>query len=297
MTYSIVARDPETGELGGAVQSRWFAVGRGVLWAEAEVGAVATQSFAEPAYGPRGIGLMRRGMSAPDALRALTAVDPGEPRRQVARVDQRGEVGVEPGEGGVADAGHRIAAGVSAQANMMERSTVWDAMVDAYGSSAGELADRLLAALEAAEAEGGDIRGRQSAALLVVTGDPTGLPDDVLVDIRVDDHPEPLVELRRLLVCRRAYDALGRATELAGAGDLHAALAEAQVAAELRPEDDQIAFWHGLMLAGSGDLDQARAAIGRAVAANSRWRTFLTRLPAAGLLPDEPALLAALLDA
>jgi uncharacterized Ntn-hydrolase superfamily protein len=295
MTYSIVARDPETGQLGVAVQSRWFSVGRTVTWAEPGVGAVATQSFADPSYGPEGLARMRAGASAADALAELVAADPGAHRRQVAMVDARGRVAAHTGSGCVRAAGHLLADGISAQANMMERDSVWAAMVEAFEAAPGPLAERLLAALEAAEAEGGDVRGRQSAALLVVAAEPTGDPHaDRPVELRVEDHPLPLPELRRLLVLRRGYDLLSRATELVREGDGSAALAAALPAIDLCPDDDQVAFFAGLVLAGTGRLDDARPLLERAYAAEPRWAELLRRLPEAGLLPDDPALLARL---
>jgi uncharacterized Ntn-hydrolase superfamily protein len=295
VTYSIIARDRETGQLGVAVQSRWFSVGRIVPWAEPGVGAVATQSFAEPAYGPRGLQLMRNGLSAPDALRALVTVDGGEAVRQVAMVDAHGNTAVHTGSGCVSACGHRVEDAVSAQANMMERETVWSAMVDAYASAEGDLADRLLAALDAAEAEGGDIRGRQSAALLVVGAAPTGNPrTDVLHDLRVEDAGEPLVELRRLLSLERAYEGVSRATTLAGEGELDTALIESVIASDEFSRDDQLAFWCGLMLLGAGRSEEAAPMLARAGEANPRWADFPRKLAAAGVVPEDPKALDAL---
>ena len=193
-TYSIVARDAETGEMGVAVQSHWFSVGAIVPWAEAGVGAVATQSFVEPSYGPLGLELMRMGRSASEALRALVSTDADEAVRQVAMVDANGIVAAHTGARAIDAAGHHVGVGYSTQANMMENATVWDAMSRAYESSTGDLAERLLAALEAAQAVGGDIRGKQSAALIVVSGEPTGTPwIDRRFDLRIEDHPTPVV--------------------------------------------------------------------------------------------------------
>ncbi len=200
MTYSIVARDPETGNLGVAVQSHWFSVGTVVTWAESGVGAIATQAFAEPAYGPRGLALMRLGVDPATALAALTGADPDRSRRQVALVDTGGRVAVHTGYQCIEAAGHVTAEGVSCQANMMRGPSVWPAMLEAYHESRGDLADRLMAALDAAEAAGGDLRGRQSAAMLVVNATSSGQPwRDRIVDLRVDDAADPLSELRRLL--------------------------------------------------------------------------------------------------
>ena len=208
MTYSIVARDPMTGALGGAVQSHYFGVGRFTLWAEPGVGVVATQSIVEMSYGPYGLDRMRSGMTAEVSLLDLITDDALAALRQVAMVDRSGAVAVHTGEGCVGLAGHRLGPQVSAQANMMERDTVWDAMIDAYLRADGEdLATRLLLALEAAEGEGGDVRGTQSAALLVVDAEPQDQPwDHRLIDLRVDDSDRPLFELRRLLAVNHGVD-------------------------------------------------------------------------------------------
>jgi uncharacterized Ntn-hydrolase superfamily protein len=206
MTYSIIARDPDSGAVGVAVQSFYFSVGAVVPWAEAGVGAVATQSFVDPSYGPLGLELMRRGKSAPDALQALVALDPGAAYRQVAMIDMRGRVAVHTGERCLEAAGHCVGEHVAAQANLMARETVWGAMIEAFTRAEGDLATRFLAALDAAEREGGDRRGKQSAAMLIVRAQPTGkLWLDRVVDLRVEDHAEPVDELRRLLVLHRQY--------------------------------------------------------------------------------------------
>jgi uncharacterized Ntn-hydrolase superfamily protein len=206
VTYSIVARDPETGELGVAVQTGTFGVGRVVPWAEAGVGAVATQSYTEPSYGAFGLELMKAGRSAPDALAGLVASDPGERIRQVGMVDAEGRAAAHTGTGCVRECGHLVREGFAVQANMMGRDTVWGAMAAAYEQAGGTLARRLLTALEAAEAEGGDFRGSQSAGLLVVQAEPTGFDWKGRVsDLRVEDHPDPVGELRRLLDMEEDY--------------------------------------------------------------------------------------------
>jgi uncharacterized Ntn-hydrolase superfamily protein len=206
-TYSIVARDAATGELGVAVQSHWFSVGSVVPWAEAGVGAVATQSFVDPSYGPLGLQLMRAGKSAPEALQALLAGDSGRDVRQVGMVDASGKVATHTGRLDIPQAGGQAGDGYVVQANLMDKATVWPAMARAFEGAKGDLAERMLAALDAAEAEGGDIRGRQSSALLVVKAKSSGRPwADKLFDLRVEDHPDPLVELRRLVRVQRAYN-------------------------------------------------------------------------------------------
>ena len=208
MTYSIVARDPDTGELGVAVQTGTFGVGTGVPWAEAGVGAVATQSITEHSYGPFGLDLMKAGRSAAEALAGLVASDAGQRFRQVGMVDAKGSAAAHTGDGCIRDCGHRVGDGFTVQANMMAQDTVWDAMAAAYEAATGTLARRLLAALDAAEAEGGDFRGVQSAAILVVKGEATGFPWNGRVsNLRVDDHDDPLGELRRLLDREEDYRA------------------------------------------------------------------------------------------
>jgi uncharacterized Ntn-hydrolase superfamily protein len=297
MTYSIVARDTATGELGVAVQSHFFGVGSLVPWADAGVGAVATQSVVEPAYGPRGLDLLRGGASAPEALHRLLADDPQEPYRQLAIVDRWGRVAVHTGGSCIREAGQRVGDQVSVQANMMRRDSVWGAMEAAYRGAEGDLADRLLAALDAAEGEGGDVRGRQSAALRVVTGKGTNSPhDDVAFDLRVEDHPDPLAELRRLVHAKRAYDHVDAGDELAAAGDMDGALERYATAHGALPDNDELAFWHGVALAGAGREPEARELLAPVVAAGDGWAELLRRLPAAGLFPDDPELIARLIE-
>jgi uncharacterized Ntn-hydrolase superfamily protein len=273
------------------VQSHWLSVGSSVSWAEPGVGAVATQALGEPAYGPRGLGQLRRGASAPDALRRLLGDDEQREVRQVAIVDGHGRVAVHTGRRCIREAGHRVADGVSVQANAMRRPTVPDAMLAAYRDASGELADRLLAALEAAEREGGDIRGRQSAAIVVVAQRGTGRPgDDRPVDLRVEDHGDSVAELRRLVRLRRAYDRMGAGDELAAAGDLEGALVEYSRAHAEQPDNPELAFWAGATLAAKGRESEARELLQAAYRDGEGWRELLRRLPAAGLFPDDAAL-------
>jgi uncharacterized Ntn-hydrolase superfamily protein len=294
-TYSIVARDPATGEMGVAVQSHWFSVGSVVSWAEAGVGAVATQSFAEISYGPLGLELMRSGKSAGQALAALLAADPHPEVRQVAMVDRQGNVAVHTGNQCIAAAGHHQGEQYSTQANLMARDTVWDAMAAAFETTPGDLTDRLLAALEAAQAEGGDIRGLQSAALLVVPAESAGAPwRERLVDLRVDDHPQPLAELRRLVQVHRAYERMNAGDERLAEGDAAAALTEYAAAAALYPDNVEILFWQAVTLAQSGRLEDALPLFHEVFAREPRWREVTRRLPAAGQL--EVTLLTAILS-
>jgi uncharacterized Ntn-hydrolase superfamily protein len=289
-TYSIVARDADTGEIGVAVQSHWFSVGAIVPWAEAGVGAVATQSFVEPSYGPLGLDLMRMGRSASEALRALVSTDADEAVRQVAMVDANGIAAAHTGSRAIDAAGHHIGDAYSAQANMMENATVWDAMARAYESSSGDLAERLLTALEAAQAEGGDIRGKQSAALVVVSGEPTGKPwIDRRFDLRIEDHPTPVMELRRLVTLQRAYLKLNEGDGWVTKGDLERAMEAYAVAMDLVPDEatnGEAPFWVGATLAASDRAAEALPFLRRAFAQDPNWVELLMRLPAADLLPS-----------
>lgn len=290
-TYSIVARDEETGEMGVAVQSHYFATGSVVTWAEAGVGAVATQSFVDPGYGKLGLDLMRAGHDSPDALAGLVAADPNREVRQVAMVDSRGRACAHTGASCIAEAGHIVDEGFSVQANMMLRATVWPAMADAYRAASGPLADRMLMALDAAEAEGGDIRGRQSAALLVVAGERSGkVRGGVVFDLRVDDHPEPLRELRRLLGVARAYRHMAAADRALDRGDVDGAERDYRAAEELIGENPEVRFWHGVALIKAGRVDDALALLHEVFERDSRWFDLIQRLPAAGVMGADPVL-------
>ena len=212
-TYSIVAYDDSTGQLGVAVQSHWFSVGSLVPWAKAGVGAVATQSLVKVEYGADGLKGMEDGKVPHTILSELLSKDDAKDLRQVAMIDANGDVAAHTGHLAIIAAGHSMGDQYSVQANLMDRETVWPAMAQAYEASTGDLAERLLAALEAAEAEGGDVRGRQSAALLVVSGQDPGRPwVDRRFDLRVEDHPTPVAELRRLVQLARAYHKLNEGT-------------------------------------------------------------------------------------
>lgn len=293
-TFSIVARDSSTGQMGVAVQSHWFSVGSIVPWAEAGVGAVATQSFVDPRYGPLGLELMRLGRSAPEALQALVSTDDGRAVRQVAMVDAQGRVAAHTGQRAVEAAGHHIGKQYSTQANLMENSTVWDAMADAYESAEGDLAARLLAALEAAQAEGGDIRGKQSAAILVVAAEPTGRPwDDRIFDLRVEDHPHPVQELRRLVRLQRAYRKLNEGDEWVTKDNIEKAMEAYRAAMKIVPDkatNGEAPFWVGITLASIGRVEDAVPYLQRAYAQDTNWAELVPRLPEAGLLPDDPQL-------
>ncbi len=293
-TFSIVARDPETGEMGVAVQSHWFSVGSIVTWAEAGVGAVATQSFVEPAYGLRGLELMRNGTAAPDALRQLVAADNQREVRQVAFVDTQGRVAAHTGKLAIIAAGHHIGNQYSVQANLMANDKVWPAMASAYESSKGDLAERMLAALEAGQRAGGDIRGKQSAAILIVKAKSTGKPwegADRVFDLRVEDNPAPIPELRRLVRYQRAYAHANRGDELVAEKKIDEALKEYAEAGRLAPEVAELPFWEAVTLASIGRETEA-APIFRAVFAKEPfWAELVPRLPAAQLLPNDKGLI------
>jgi len=291
VTYSIVARDPDTGELGVAVQSHWFSVGSLVTWARPGIGAVATQANIEVAYGPRALELLADGVPAPDALSRLVAEDPLAHSRQVAIVDAGGRVAAHTGSGCIPFAGHVTGEGVSCQANIMASERVWPAMLEAFREASGSLAGRLLSALDAAEHEGGDIRGRQSAAVLVVPAQ--GERWHTVVSLRVEDHPDPLPELRRLARLREAYALANEADELLNAGRHGAAAALYERASALAPDNHELMLWAGLSTAQAGDLDAGVASIQAAIAMQPGWRELLPRLPA-DVAPAAPAVLARL---
>jgi uncharacterized Ntn-hydrolase superfamily protein len=275
-TYSIVALDPDTGELGAAVQSHWFSVGSLCTWARPGIGAVATQSVVEPAHGPHALDRLEAGDGAAAALAGVLATDALAAVRQVGVVDARGAVAAHTGAECIPEAGHTTGDHWACQANMMARATVPDAMSAAFAAAGGDLAERLMTALEAAEAEGGDVRGRQSAALLVAPAQ--GERWQARLDLRVDDHPDPVGELRRLLSLQRAYELAGAADELMGEGHHDEAAAKYVRASELAPQSDELLFWAGLALAQTGDLERGADAVRRAAGVHAGWLTLLDRL-------------------
>lgn len=294
-TYSIVARDPVTGELGCAVQSHWFNVGNLVLWAEPGVGAVATQSFVEPAYGPRGLAAMRDGASAGDALAALTADDAQRNVRQVAFVDSTGAVAAHTGQGCIEAAGHEVGDGFSVQANMMQSDAVWPAMAVAYRAGLGslDLADRLLAALAAAQAAGGDFRGEQSAAILVVGATRTDRAwESTRMDLRVEDHSDPIDELTRLVALQRAYDLMNDGDAAVAVGDWDRALTAYSSAAAKAPQIVELPFWHAVALVNGGRVDESLPIFADVFRREPRWRDAIGRLARAGEFPQDDALIA-----
>ena len=291
-TFSIVARDPATGELGVAVQSHWFSVGSIVAWAEAGVGAVATQSFVDPSYGKNGLDLMRSGRSATDTLKELLAKDEAREVRQVAMIDAQGRVDAFTGKNDIQAAGHIVGNNFSVQANLMLNDKVWPAMARAFENAKGDLADRMMAALDAAQLAGGDIRGRQSAALIVVTGKPTGQAwKDRTFDLRVDDNPEPLKELRRLVTLQRAYNHMNAGDLAVEKKDNEGALREYSAAEKLVPNNAEMIYWHAVALVNMGRVDESLPLFRKVFAMDPNWRTLTPRLPKSGLLPDDPKII------
>ncbi len=291
-TFSIVARDPNTGELGVAVQSHWFSVGPIVPWAEAGVGAIATQSFVDPSYGKNGLDMMRAGKSAPDTLKELLAKDEGREVRQVAMIDAHGRVDAWTGKNDIQAAGHIVGTNFSVQANLMLNDKVWPAMARAFENTKGDLAERMLAALDAAQAAGGDIRGRQSAAIIVVSGKPTGQAwKDRTFDLRVDDSPEPLQELRRLVKLQRAYNHMNAGDLAVEKKDNEGALREYGAAEKLVPNNAEMIYWHAVALVNMGRVDESLPLFRKVFAMDPNWVTLTPRLPKSGLLPDDPKII------
>ena len=284
-TYSIVAVDKNRGEIGAAVQSHWFSVGSTVPWAEAGVGAVATQSFVNPSFGPQGVELLKQGLSPEQVVDRLVASDAGREMRQLAVIDRHGRAFAFTGRRCVPEAGHRIGEGYSVQANLMENAEVWPAMAQAFEQTAGPLAERMIEALAAAQTCGGDLRGKQSAALLIVRGESSGeIWKDRVVDLRVEDHEEPVQELRRLLGVFRAYEHMNRGDEALEAEDEERALREYGDALKLYPDSQEIRFWCGVSLANTGQLEQALPIFAEVFRAHLGWRTLTERIYNLGLL-------------
>jgi uncharacterized Ntn-hydrolase superfamily protein len=291
-TYSIVAFDGKTGQLGVAVQSHWFSVGPIVPWVESGIGAIATQSFVEVSYGPLGLELMRSGRSPEEALNTLVHADKNQDVRQVAMVDAEGRVAAHTGKNCIPEAGHYIGDGFTCQANLMLKNTVWDAMAKAFQSTEGELADRLVAALEAAEAEGGDIRGKQSAALVVVRGKSTGVGwKDRLFDLRIEDHPTPVQELKRLLRLNKAYNHMNLGDEYLTEDKIEEAMKAYTKAMEMYPDNAEMIFWPAVTLAASGNVEKSLPLFKKVFAMDKNWAVLLPRLPKVGQLPDDSALI------
>ncbi len=292
-TYSIVAIDEATGEMGAAVQSHWFSVGSLVIWGEAGVGVVATQSFVNPALGPNGLELMKAGLTPREVMAKLLGADPGREVRQVAMLNAKGEVAAHTGNQCIEAAGHQLGNGYSVQANLMEKNTVWPAMAEAFEASAGQpLAERLMAALEAAQVEGGDIRGKQSAAILVVAPESTGkVWEDRRVDLRVEDHAEPVKELKRLLKVHRAYEHMNKGDLAVEHGDVELAMKEYGAAEEMFPDNLEMKFWHAVSLANIGKVEEALPLFAEVFKGDENWKILTPRLVKNQLLTVDDATL------
>lgn len=299
-TFSIVARDPSTGQMGVAVQSHWFSVGSVVPWAQSGVGAIATQSLTDISYGPLGLDLLRGGKTAGQALEALLTADENKEVRQVAMVDAQGNTAVHTGKRCIAEAGHIQGEGFTVEANMMLNETVPAAMADAYRRALADpeldLCERMLLALDAAQAAGGDIRGKQSAAIKIVGAELTSKSwGGVILELRVEDHPEPLVELRRLVDIQRAYEFMNQGDEALAKGEMELAKQAYEKAARLAPQIVELPFWNAVSLADTGCLDDALPIFKDVFAREPIWAELLKRLVPAGLIKDDPEMLAKIL--
>jgi uncharacterized Ntn-hydrolase superfamily protein len=284
MTYSIVARDPVTGRFGVAVQSHYLGVGPVVPWLVPGIGAIATQAQVDISYGLIGLELLRNGRSAEQVIAALLAADATPEVRQVGVVDTEGRAAAHTGTATIPAAGHLVRDGFTVQGNLLERDSCWPAMSEAYEAALTQgqpFSERLLRALEAAEAEGGDVRGRQSSAIVIVDGSlqPNAWKGRIL-DARVDDHPDPVAELRRIVDLYEAYALFDEEGDAVAAGLSEAERYEA--ARRRAPDALELVFWMGIEHAKRGELDDARRELAVAFAADGRWRTTLEHLAAAG---------------
>ncbi|WMN11683.1 DUF1028 domain-containing protein [Marivirga salinae] len=288
-TYSIVARDAETGEMAVAVQSHWFSVGTAVSWGEAGVGVVATQSFTNKSFGPRGLAMMKSGLSPQQAMDSLINNDEGEAFRQVAILNSEGQVASHTGAKCIDEAGHINGDNFSVQANMMLNKSVVPAMENAWKSNKDlRLAERMVEVLKAAQAEGGDIRGKQSAALLIVKGEASEEPwNDKVLDLRVDDHENPISELDRLVKVFRAYEHMNQGDLYVEKGAMQEAMNEYNAAMEMFPRNLEMQYWTAITLANDGKMDRAVKMLQKIYQEDANWRELTKRLPKVGLLEVE----------
>ncbi|MEJ7586450.1 MAG: DUF1028 domain-containing protein [Ferruginibacter sp.] len=282
-TFSIIARDSITGEMGVGVQSHWFSVGTAVPWAEAGVGVVATQSFVNKSYGAYGLELMKQGKTASEALQELLRKDAGREVRQVAMLDINGNVNAYTGKNCIDYANHIVESNFSVQSNMMLGKKVCAAMVNAYqAGSSRPLAERMLLAMEATQSVGGDIRGKQSAAILVVAGKKTDQPwNDRLIDLRVDDHRAPLVEMNRLLRLFRAYQHMDKGDLATEKNDMKLAMKEYETAMKMFPSNLEMKYWTAITLANNKNVKAASAMLQKIYKQDANWRELTRRLPKA----------------
>lgn len=284
-TYSIVAMDPESGEMGVAVQSHWFSVGSIVAWGEAGVGVVATQSFVNPSFGPRGLALLKRGKTANQVVEALIASDEGRDVRQLAVLSVDGSAAAYTGKNCIPGAGHVVGDNYSVQANLMMNDKIWSAMSEAFENAEGSLAQRMITALEAAQNAGGDIRGKQSASILIVKGKSTGkIWEDRLIDLRVEDHSDPVKELKRLLRVHRAYEHMNNGDLAVELGDMPLAMKEYSAAEKMFPDNEEMKYWHAVTLVNNGKLEDALPLFKTVFSKNKNWMELTPRLVPIGLL-------------
>jgi uncharacterized Ntn-hydrolase superfamily protein len=285
-TFSIVARDSATGEMAVGVQSHWFSVGTAVSWGEAGVGVVATQSFVDKSYGPKGLALMKKGYTAQQALDELKNKDAGVDVRQVAFIDAKGNVASHTGKKCIQYASDITGTNFSVQSNMMLGGKVCEAMAASFRSSAGKtLGERVLLALEAAQGAGGDIRGMQSAALIIVLGTPNDQPwNDKLVDVRVDDNPQPLKELRRLYNIHIAYQHMNSGDLAVEKNDMGLAMKEYNAAMKMFPANLEMQYWTAVTLANTKQIDKALPMFKKIFAKDKNWKELTKRLPPTGVL-------------
>lgn len=284
-TFSIVARDPNTGEMGVAVQSHWFSVGSIVTWGEAGVGVIATQSFVNPAFGPNGLALLKNGLTPEQAVKMLTTNDDGRDVRQLAILDGTNKPANYTGKKCIPAAGGIIGKDFAVQANLMANDKVWPAMAKAFRETKGPLAERMVAALEAAQSVGGDIRGKQSAALLVVKGKSTGkVWKDRLIDLRVEDSPNPIAELKRVLKIHRAYDHMNAGDLAVEHGDMALAMKEYSTAEKMFPDNLEMKYWHAVTLTNIGELENALPLFKEVFAKDKNWSILTPRLVKVGQL-------------
>ncbi|TYB77206.1 DUF1028 domain-containing protein [Bizionia myxarmorum] len=284
-TYSIVARDSVTGEMGVAVQSHWFSVGSLAIYGEAGVGVVATQAMVDPTYGPKGLELMKQGMLPQDALNKLLDEDGGSVFRQVAFLNKNGDVATHTGSSCIDEAGHYIGKNFSVQANMMLKNTVWDAMAKAFETTKGTLSVRILAAMKAAEAEKGDIRGKQSAAILIVKHEASGNKwEDTVMDLRIEDNENPIAELERLMTIHRAYDFMSKGDIAMEEGNSIAAEGYYLSAQQLFPDNLEMQYWYAINLLTNKDIDKAIPILKRVFKADSNWKILTQRLVKVNML-------------
>jgi len=284
-TYSIVARDTITGEMGVAVQSHWFSVGSVVSYGKAGVGVVATQSLVNPSYGPKGLALMEQGLSPKQALDALLKNDNGEMYRQVAFLNSKGEVATHTGSLCIEEAGHKQGNNFSVQANMMLNNTVWNAMADAFENTQGSLSTRIIASLKAAQNEKGDIRGKQSASILIVKGKATGNSwEDTVMDLRVEDNENPLQELERLIKIHNAYEFMNQGDLAMEDGNSKKAEELYLKAQNLFPENLEMQYWYAINLLNNNNFEKAKPILKSIFMKDPNWRTLTSRLVKSKLL-------------